>query len=190
MELNYELTQDQKTEFKHADEFGGSSRTIRKHPEWHPNFMNSFWNAQQEGREKEYYYIADYITSHPSKADAKSGKIGADFEYLYGLCRFMDKTNARHPIPEIPLEEDGCVDTSIAKFVLQDHVHRFVEHRQPLYTGRMPIGMDDNSDEIKCLMCEGGMSRLPKSMTRSQLQQEAMQGLIPDCVCPALIGAV
>lgn len=155
MKFNTELTEAQENEFMMADQFEGSSTEIRKHPEWHSYFMNSYWNSEKRGDASHYYEIADYISSHPSKKDMAAGKIGADFEYLYALNSFVKDAKGMVSIPEIPVNGQGYVDVSEAKFLLQKAKLQDIEHRTPLYTGRMPIGNDDNMDEIKTLMCEG-----------------------------------
>lgn len=155
MNFNYELTDAQKNEFQMAEQFNGSSEEIRKHPEWHPYFMNSFWNQEKEEKGEDMYRIADYISSHPSKKDIESGKIGADFRYLHALYDFVNAAGPGIPFPDIPLNEDGQVDVTEAQFALQKFKYRFVEHREPLFTGRMPVGSDDNMEDLKILMCEG-----------------------------------
>lgn len=159
MELNYELTEGQEREFGIADQFGGSSEEIRKHPEWGPTFMNYFWNAEKEGRAEQFYHIADHICSHPSKKDMAAGKVGMDLTYLYELYQFADASEKKGikpaVFPRFPLDDDGCVNVDEAVFMMRDYQARTLENRVPLFTGRMPFDNADTIDDVKIFMCEG-----------------------------------
>lgn len=158
MELDYTVTKEQEEEFEKAGMSGGSAEEIRKHPEWHQNMMNIYWNCEKRHEEGECIPIVQYILLHPSHRDMKAKKAGADFNYLYALyayCHAMKEHGLSTDLPEIPLREGGCVDITEACFLLQDQFYRHAQRREPLRTGRLPIGEKDNSTEMECLLCEG-----------------------------------
>lgn len=162
MLLNHVITKEQEEEFRLAEELGGSSAVIRRHPEWHPDFMRNYWNREMNGNIDNYLIVADYIADRPSRKDAELRMIGSDFYYSDALLQYLEaakKEDQDAQLPDLPVEEDGCVDTTKACFILQMEFYRrygdIDRYKNSFYTRRISINDSLNPDELKSLLCEG-----------------------------------
>lgn len=110
---------------------------IRKHPEWHGNFMSFFLHAEGKGEDlRPYYEVADWLSKNQMPSDANTGKIGASITILQHL---LNIAKMGKPLPkELPLADDGTVDEFMLNWKLIEKSYEYKGHPK-LISGRLCI---------------------------------------------------
>ena len=151
---NTEFTEDQIHQFGVAEQFGGSSEEIRKHPDWSSSLMNCWWNAEKDGETEKWLRTISVIRDNPCEMDAQLKVLGSDYEYAYTVSRCIADPNTFSLVTNIPKDANGYADPELLKFMLYNKQVSKGELEALLDTGRYSIN-DTNSEQLDYLMCEG-----------------------------------